>query len=110
VWGGESTVRLPPAPRRGGRNQSLALAVAAQIEQWPRVAFVSVGSDGNDGDSRDAGAIVDGATTAAGRGLGLEANDYLRRADAGAYLEQVGALIYTGATGTNVMDLMIGIC
>lgn len=108
VWSGEPTVRLPRKPGRGGRNQSLALAVAGRIDGHPGTVFLSVGTDGDDGNTRDAGAIIDGATVAAGRRLGLDVEDYLERADAGSYLEELGALVYTGATGANVMDLMIG--
>lgn len=110
VWGGESTLRLPRSPGRGGRNQSLALAVAERVEACPGTGFASVGTDGDDGNTGDAGAVIDGATVAVGRRLGLESTDSLVRADAGTYLERVGALIYTGATGTNVMDLMVGLC
>lgn len=110
VWSGEPTVRLPPDAGRGGRNQSLALAVADRVSGRPGVTFVSVGSDGNDGVTADAGAVVNGDTRSAGRRRRLALEDYLRRADAAAYLEEVGGLIYTGPTGTNVMDLILGLC
>jgi len=110
VWSGEPTVRLPAVPGRGGRNQSLALAVAQGIRGETRRAFVSLGSDGNDGMTEDAGALVDNHTVRDGEWLGLDAQDALRRADAGTYLEAVGALVHTGPTGTNVMDLMLAIC
>jgi glycerate 2-kinase len=108
VWSGEPTVRLPPRPGRGGRNQSLALAVAREIYGDSYRAFVSVGTDGNDGGSEDAGAVVDNDSIEYGTQLGLDAEASLARADAGTYLEAIGALIRTGPTGTNVMDLMLG--
>lgn len=110
VWSGEPTVRLPRLPGRGGRNQSLALAVARGIRGEAPKAFVAVGTDGNDGMTEDAGALADNNTIREGEELGLNADDTLQRADAGSYLEDIGALVHTGPTGTNVMDLMLGIC
>ncbi len=110
VWSGEPAVRLPRLPGRGGRNQSLALAVARGIRGAVPKAFVSVGSDGNDGMTEDAGALADNNTVMEGERLGLDADEALRRADAGSYLQDIGALVRMGPTGTNVMDLMLGIC
>jgi len=67
------------------------------------------GTDGSDGPTGDAGGLVDGDTLTKGAALGLDADDYLRRADAGRYLEAVDALVTTGPTGTNVMDLAIAL-
>ncbi len=108
IWGGEPTVKLPAEPGRGGRNQQLALAVALQIKGEPGLYFLSAGTDGTDGPTDDAGALVDGASVKLGEAQGFDAKDCLRRADAGAFLEASGDLITTGPTGTNVMDLMIG--
>ena len=109
IWGGEPTVKLPAKPGRGGRNQQLALAVAMRIKGEPGVYFLSVGTDGTDGPTADAGALVDGATLERGEQRGFDAGDRLRRADAGTFLEASGDLVTTGPTGTNVMDLMIGL-
>lgn len=108
VWGGEPTVKLPPQPGRGGRNLSLALDVAVRISGYP-ITFISIGTDGDDGGTGDAGAVVDGHTMVLGGQEGLEAGSHLSRADAGSYMEAIGALVHTGPTGTNVMDLMIGL-
>ena len=108
VWGGEPTVKLPDRPGRGGRNQQLALAVALRIKGRSGIHFLSAGTDGTDGPTDDAGALIDGATVERGETRGLNAEDCLRRADAGAFLEASGDLVTTGPTGTNVMDLMIG--
>jgi glycerate 2-kinase len=109
VWGGETTLTLPAQPGRGGRNQSLALAAAlvlrAQAQSW----FLSVGTDGTDGPTTDAGALVDGGTIARGEAEGLSAQQALAAFDAGEFLEASGDLIQTGPTGTNVMDLMLGL-
>ncbi len=108
VWGGETTVRLPPEPGRGGRNQHLALAAAEALAGQPACTLLAAGTDGTDGPTGDAGALVDGGTWQAIRDLGLDPASALARADAGSVLEAVGALVDTGPTGTNVMDLVLG--
>ena len=104
IWGGEPTVVLPPNPGRGGRNQSLALALAREIAGRDDIAVLVAGTDGTDGPTDAAGGIVDGATWRA-----PDAADALTAADAGAFLERRGALLVTGPTHTNVMDLVIAI-
>lgn len=108
VWGGETTVKLPENPGQGGRNQHLALAAAEVLTGHDGAWLLAAGTDGNDGVTDDAGALVDGGSLARGEEGGYDAADCLRRADAGAFLEASGDLIYTGPTGTNVMDLVIG--
>ena len=108
VWGGETTVTLPPSPGRGGRNQSLALAAATLLAGHGKVYLLAAGTDGSDGPTEDAGALVDGGTIARGRDAGLDAQACLGRADAGSFLAASGDLIQTGPTGTNVMDLVMG--
>jgi glycerate 2-kinase len=109
IWGGESTVQLPSAPGRGGRNQHLALAAARLIAGYPELALLAAGTDGIDGPTDDAGAVVDGETCGRIAVLGLDADDSLRRADSGTALAAAGALLRTGPTGTNVADLVIGV-
>lgn len=109
VWGGETTVRLPPDPGRGGRNQSLALAAAMEFAGRPDVLLAALGTDGTDGPTEDAGALVDGETVFRAQLVGLDAGQCLARADAGTCLEAGGDLIHTGPTGTNVMDLILGL-
>jgi glycerate 2-kinase len=109
VWGGETTVRLPPNPGRGGRNQSLALAAARQLRGHDRVWLLAAGTDGTDGPGLDAGALVDGRTVTRGEDAGLDAGESLARADAGTFLEASGDLLHTGPTGTNVMDLVLAL-
>jgi glycerate 2-kinase len=108
IWGGETTVRLPAAPGRGGRNQHLALA-AARILAGDDALLLAAGTDGTDGPTADAGALVDGDTIERGARLGGDADRALASADAGSFLETSGDLIHTGPTGTNVMDLMLGL-
>jgi glycerate 2-kinase len=110
IWGGETTVNLPPQPGRGGRSQSLALSAALTLQGCADVILLAAGTDGNDGPEDDAGAIVDGATVGRGeKTLGKSAADCLAQADAGSFLAASGDLLHTGPTGTNVMDLVIGI-
>lgn len=107
IWGGETTVKLPDAPGRGGRNQHLALAAATLLTGRDDVGLLAIGTDGSDGPTEDAGALVDGGTIARGELNGLDAAEHLSRADSGTFLEASGDLISTGPTGTNVRDLVI---
>jgi hydroxypyruvate reductase len=108
IWGGETTVRLPGRPGRGGRNQSLALSAALRLE-GSNVTLLAAGTDGTDGPTEDAGALIDGGTIGRGAEAGLDARGALDAADAGTFLEAAGDLIHTGPTGTNVMDLVLGL-
>jgi len=109
VWGGESTVRLPANPGRGGRNQQLALQAAVELAGRDDVALLAAGTDGIDGVTDDAGAIVDGETAVCGTDQELDAAASLAAADAGWFLERCGALVHTGPTLTNVGDLVLAI-
>lgn len=101
IFGGEPTVVLPDTPGRGGRNQALALSLAHVISGTNDISIVAGGTDGSDGPTDAAGGIVDGRT------WGVGASDALVRADSGSYLAEKCALLTTGPTGTNVMDLLI---
>ena len=107
LWGGEATVILPAQPGRGGRNQQLALQLARDIAGEVATLVLSAGTDGTDGPTDDAGALVDNQTVDRGDIEGLSLTAHLERADAGTYLEQTGDLLSTGPTGTNVTDLVI---
>jgi len=109
VWGGETTVRLPERPGRGGRNTHLALAAALKLAGRKDCHLLSAGTDGTDGPTEDAGALVDGGTVERASLNGFDAAEALRRADSGSALEASGDLIQTGPTGTNVMDLILGL-
>lgn len=108
IWGGEATVVLPPQPGRGGRCQQLALAAACELAGSDAL-LLAVGTDGSDGPGEEAGALVDGETALRGEGEGFDATHALRRADAGSFLEASGDLLQTGPTGSNVMDLVLGL-
>ncbi len=103
IMGGEPTIKLPPDPGLGGRNQALALALAAQIAGDLRISILVAGTDGTDGPNDAAGAVVDGQSFAP------DAISALQRADAGSYLRRNGDVLITGPTGTNVMDLLIAL-
>ena len=109
VWGGESTVQLPENPGRGGRNQHLGLAVARLIAGHPDLLLLTAGTDGTDGVTDDAGAVVDAETWSRLTLAEVDADSCLRRADSGTALAAVGDLVHTGPTGTNVGDLVIGL-
>jgi hydroxypyruvate reductase len=109
VWGGESTVLLPEHPGRGGRNQHLGLAAAKLIAGHPDLLLLAAGTDGTDGVTDDAGALVDAETCARLTLAGVDPDSYLRRADSGTALATSGDLVHTGPTGTNVGDLVIGL-
>jgi len=109
IWGGETTVRLPENPGRGGRNQHLALVAACELAEHDNVWLLAAGTDGSDGPTEDAGAVVDGGTLQRGQDEGYDPERSLAGADAGRFLEASGDLLQTGPTGTNVMDLVIGL-
>ena len=109
VWGGESTVQLPPQPGYGGRNQHLALAAARLLAGHGDLLLLAAGTDGSDGVSVDAGALVDAETCARLALAELDADRCLRAADSGRALAASGDLVHTGPTGTNVGDLVIGL-
>ncbi len=109
IWGGETTVQLPANPGHGGRNQHLALSAAQEIAGYKGLYLLVVGTDGTDGVTDDAGALVDGKTVERAFLEGHDSTDCLCRADAGRLLAASGDLINTGPTDTNVMDLVIGL-
>jgi hydroxypyruvate reductase len=109
IWSSETTVHLPENPGIGGRCQNLALAAACEWAGRDDVFLLAAGTDGNDGPGDVAGAIVSGGTLARGSREGFDAQQCLEMADAGRFLAASGDLIYTGPTGTNVMDVLIGL-
>jgi glycerate 2-kinase len=109
VWGGESTVQLPPRPGSGGRNQHLALAAARLIAGHTDLLLLAAGTDGSDGVTDDAGALVDADTCARLALAQLDADHCLQQADSARALAASGDLVHTGPTGTNVGDLVIGL-
>jgi glycerate 2-kinase len=111
IWGGETTVTLGDAPPGlGGRCQELALAAARTLDgSRPGVALLAAGTDGRDGPTDAAGAIVDGETWRAAAAAGRDPARDLAAHDAYRSLDAAGALLKVGLTGTNVMDVVIGV-
>ena len=114
VWGGETTVTLGPGePGLGGRSQELALAAAEVLAGDPRgsgVSLLAAGTDGRDGPTDAAGAVVDATTWGAVRQAGRDPARDLAAHDAYRALDAARALLRPGLTGTNVMDVAIGLC
>ncbi|MHB1590449.1 MAG: HAD-IIB family hydrolase [Sulfuricella sp.] len=112
LFGGETTVTVR-GTGKGGRNQELALAFALEIAGQAGVALLSAGTDGGDGPTDAAGALVDGETAGRARQLGIEPVAYLDDNDSYGFFQRLDALsvershFMTGPTGTNVMDLQI---
>jgi hydroxypyruvate reductase len=106
ISGGETTVRLT-GDGKGGRNQEFALWCAREIAEWSHsnLLFSSLGSDGTDGPTDAAGAVASPETARLAASKGLSIQDYLDRNDSYHFFQQVGGLINTGPTLTNVMDL-----
>lgn len=109
LWGGESTVQLPAYAGLGGRNQHLALSLLQRL-QGQAIALACVGSDGCDGQSPAAGACFDATAHLAAGNLGLAADmqQALTQFHSYDFFSRYGGLLVTGATGSNVMDLVIG--
>lgn len=106
LFGGETTVTVRGSGI-GGRNTELALSAAASIRNLGRnVLVASLATDGGDGNSPSAGAIVDGTTIAEGEKLGLDHHAALANNDSYTYLSQTGDALMLGPTGTNVNDVM----
>lgn len=107
ICSGETTVRVT-GTGRGGRNQELAVAALEQLNRLGSAALASVGSDGIDGPTDAAGALVDSEMwNLLGTDAGRMCAEALRNNDAYPLLDGLGALIKTGPTGTNVGDLQI---
>ncbi len=127
ISGGEPTVTLPKrGAGKGGRNQQLALAVLYQLPQPSQApscdssnaishsdrcewVFLSGGTDGEDGPTDAAGALIDSSVYPRLQQLELSAGDYLKRADAYTFFDRLGGLLRSGPTGTNVCDLRIAL-
>lgn len=106
ISGGETTVTVR-GTGKGGRNTELALAFAMKIAGQRGITLLSAGTDGTDGPTDAAGAIVDGATVEAARGKGLDPRAFLDNNDSYTFFQQTDELLVTGPTGTNVMDIQV---
>ena len=107
VWGGETTVELPHNPGLGGRNQSMALSLATAIDGIEDLSVLVAGTDGIDGNTPCAGAIVSANSMQQIRQMGFDVATELDRANAGMVLMATGDLFKPGPSNTNVMDIII---
>ncbi|MHB9034679.1 MAG: glycerate kinase type-2 family protein [Anaerolineae bacterium] len=105
LCGGETTVTLR-GQGRGGRNQELALAAAIALQGLQGIILASLATDGSDGPTDAAGALAEGDTLERARIQGFDAYDYLARNDSYTFFSQLGDLLMTGPTNTNVNDLV----
>jgi len=110
VAGGETTVTLK-GTGKGGRNQEMALAFLASLVRSPkdgdRLVFLSGGTDGNDGPTDAAGAIVDMELGEAARKNEMNPDAFLANNDSYTFFDRVGGLLKTGPTNTNVCDIQV---
>jgi glycerate 2-kinase len=105
ISGGEVTVKVTHGGT-GGRNQQFALACVEKIADQS-ITILSAGTDGIDGNSPAAGAVVDGTTLTRASVYGMDAKAFLREFDAYVYFEKLGDAVVTGPTGNNLRDLRI---
>ncbi len=105
---GETTLKVT-GTGRGGRNQEFALVTALALDGIPNAAILASGTDGTDGPTDAAGAFVDGDTIARAHAAGLDAAAMLANNDSHNFFAALDDLHITGPTGTNVMDLIIGV-
>ena len=108
LFGGEPTVKVS-GKGLGGRNQQLALYLATKICCKKNITILCAGTDGTDGPTDAAGAVVDYETATKAVEKGIDPNHYLTDCDSYRFFQQVGGHIITGNTGTNVMDIIVAI-
>jgi len=106
IYFGESMVEVT-GDGLGGRNQELALNVALSIEGQHHISLLSIGTDGRDGPTDAAGAMIHAGTILEARKQELEPETYLQSNDSYHFFEKTGNHIKTGATGNNLMDLQV---
>ena len=106
IGGGETTVKVT-GNGRGGRNQEIALSTVDGMDGLRDCFLVALATDGEDGPTDAAGAVVTGQSRDQAEALGMHAQDFLGRNDAYTYFDALQDLIRTGPTGTNVNDLVL---
>lgn len=106
IAGGETTVTVRGAGR-GGRNQELALGAVRGLADVPGALLVTLATDGQDGDTPAAGAVISSDTLSRAQHLGLDPLQYLRENDSYSFFKQLDDLVITGPTLTNVNDIAV---
>lgn len=115
ISGGETTVKLPAQPGKGGRNQSMALAFLSALEKrgfsqaglFENITLLCAGTDGEDGPTDAAGAFADMRILEFAHQQGLRIDEFLQHQNAYPFFQATGGLLKTGLTETNVMDLQV---
>jgi glycerate 2-kinase len=111
LMGGETTVTLT-SNGKGGRNQEFALAALVELQKTTGIdipVIMSAGTDGTDGPTDAAGAVVDAFVMQTAKKMGLNATTYLEQNDSYHFFEKAGGHIITGPTQTNVMDIVVAL-
>lgn len=106
LFGGETTVTMTGSGS-GGRNQHLALLMSLLLKEYHGITMLSGGTDGNDGNTDAAGAVVDSKTIQTALSKDIDPQEFLQAFDSNHFFRKVGGLISTGPTKTNVMDLIV---
>lgn len=106
LFGGETTLKVE-GDGLGGRNQHLALAAAIELAGHPGITVLAAGTDGTDGPTDAAGAVVDSRTVAEAAAKGLDPDGFLKRFDSYHFFKTAGGHVVTGPTMTNVMDIAV---
>jgi glycerate 2-kinase len=108
IAGGETTVTIR-GRGTGGRCQEFALALVPELASMRDVVVLAAGTDGSDGPTDAAGAVVDTTTLERARGKGMDARRALAENDSHPFFAALGDLVMTGPTGSNLMDLYVGV-
>jgi hydroxypyruvate reductase/glycerate 2-kinase len=106
LFGGETTLKMT-GKGTGGRNQHLALICALLLQNHPGIAILSAGTDGTDGPTNAAGAVVDSDTVTEAQLKNIDPQKYLSEFDSFHFFKKAGNQIITGPTMTNVMDIIV---
>jgi len=107
ISGGETTVTIEGQAGEGGRNQELVLSASQYIQGSKAIVIASIGTDGTDGPTDIAGAIADGHSVERAKREGLDIKKELSIHNSSLVFRKLGDAIFTGPTGTNVMDLQL---
>lgn len=106
LFGGETTVKMT-GNGLGGRNQHLALLCAGLLQNHPGITILSAGTDGTDGPTNAAGAVVDSDTLIFAHSKNINPEKFLKEFDSYHFFKKAGGHIFTGPTMTNVMDIIV---
>ncbi|NIR86515.1 glycerate kinase [Candidatus Bathyarchaeota archaeon] len=105
IYGGETTVTIKGEHGEGGRNQEFVLGFSLKTDGSENIVVASIGTDGTDGPTDIAGGIADGYTLKRAKEKGIDISENLRKHRSSYVFRQLEDAIFTGLTGTNVMDL-----